>query len=79
MRPQASPSGPDIAIRLRTFRTANNLSRADLASIADVSKRTIRRVESGEGTPSASSAIKLAAALGCEVADLWPELGVGER
>lgn len=56
---------------VRVFRVANRLTQAQLAGAAGVSRETVCRIERG-AHPSATTARKLADALGCDVATLIP-------
>ena len=56
---------------LRIFRAANGWSQTDAGQAAQVTRETISRIERG-GTPSASTARRLAEALGCDVEMLIP-------
>lgn len=57
---------------LKGFRAESGLSRMDLAREIGflVGPSTIRRYEIGQGTPTIAVALKLAAAVDCEVEDL---------
>ncbi len=64
---------------LRVWRTAVGLTQAELGRLSGVSRGRIIALERSRGKPRRSTALALAAVLDCEVADLWPELGAGER
>ncbi|HEY4215178.1 MAG TPA: helix-turn-helix transcriptional regulator [Steroidobacteraceae bacterium] len=57
--------------RLKTRRTAKQLTQADLAELARVSRKTINTVENGVFVPSVHLALTLARALGTTVEDLF--------
>lgn len=57
--------------RLRDARTAANLTQADLAERIGVSRKTVNTVENGVFIPSTLLALKLSAALGKRVEDLF--------
>ena len=57
--------------RLREARTAANLTQADLAERVGVSRKTVNTVENGVFIPSTLLALKLAAALGKSVEELF--------
>jgi len=57
--------------RLKELRAAHGLTQADLADKVLVSRKTINTVENGVFVPSTILALKLAAALGCAVEDLF--------
>jgi putative transcriptional regulator len=57
--------------RLKDYRAARNLTQADLAVMAQVSRKTINTIENGVFTPSALLALKLARVFGVAVEDLF--------
>jgi len=67
----------EIGRRLEAARLAANISQAELAAEAGVSRRTITRLESGEGV-SVNTLIRILRALGLEdrLAMLLPEADV---
>ncbi|MGA7097586.1 MAG: helix-turn-helix domain-containing protein [Acidimicrobiia bacterium] len=58
--------------RLRALRSRAGLTQADLAALAGVSRQLVGAVEAGKHLPRVDSAIALAAALGVDVASLFP-------
>ena len=56
---------------LKEARAALGLTQAELAVRVSVSRKTINTVENGVFVPSTTLALKLAAALGCKVEDLF--------
>ena len=62
---------PVLNIRLKLVRTELGLTQAELAMRVGVSRKTINTVENGVFVPSTTLALKLAAALGCKVEDLF--------
>ena len=60
-----------LNIRLKLVRTELGLTQAELAVRVGVSRKTINTVENGVFVPSTTLALKLAAALGCKVEDLF--------
>ena len=56
---------------LKQIRTRLGLSQQDLAKAVGVSRQTISGVESGQYAPSATIALRLARALGCQMEDLF--------
>ena len=60
-----------LNIRLKLVRTELGLTQAELAVRGGVSRKTINTVENGVFVPSTTLALKLAAALGCKVEDLF--------
>ena len=63
-----------LANRLKERRTELGLTQAELAAQVGVTRKTVNTVENGVFTPSATLAIKLAAALGLSVEALfWVE------
>jgi y4mF family transcriptional regulator len=61
----------DLALALpqaiRRRRKELQLTQADLAALADVSRRLVETVEAGQGSPRLSSVLDLCRALGLEV------------
>jgi len=60
-----------LANRLKERRTEFGLTQAELAEKVGVTRKTVNTVENGVFTPSATLAIKLAAALGLNVEQLF--------
>jgi transcriptional regulator with XRE-family HTH domain len=58
------------AYRVAELREAQGLSREQLAVKAGLSSRTVARIENREGPVHRGTLYLLAAALGCDVADL---------
>lgn len=61
----------ELANRLRELRAARDLTQAGLAEAVGVSRKTVNTVENGVFVPSTTLALKLAAALGCRVEDIF--------
>ncbi len=57
--------------RLKDYRTARNLTQADLAVMAQVSRKTINTIENEVFVPSTTLALKLAQVLEARVEDLF--------
>lgn len=57
--------------RLREAREAKGWTQAELAERIGVSRKTVNTVENGVFVPSTVVALKLAAALGCPVEELF--------
>jgi putative transcriptional regulator len=57
--------------RLREERARLNLTQADLATMASVSRKTINTVENGVFIPSTDLALRLARALGTTVESIF--------
>ena len=57
--------------RLKEARAELGLTQAELAARVSVSRKTINTVENSVFVPSTILALKLAAALGCKVEDLF--------
>ena len=57
--------------RLRALRAERDLTQAALAEAVGVSRKTVNTVENGVFVPSTTLALKLAAALGCRVEDIF--------
>lgn len=66
-------SVPGLAKKLRAAREAAGLSQGDLAERSGVPSVNISRFENDHKTPTISTLLKLATALGVEVADLLPK------
>jgi len=64
-----------VAMRLKELRRLKGWSQLDLADNAGVSKGTVAWVETRKHEPQPRTMRKIAAALGVEVADLYPESG----
>jgi len=62
-----------IGEEIRRRRQEQGLTIPQLAAIAGMSPSSISQIETGKRSPHSVSVIKLAAALECEVADLYPE------
>jgi len=64
---------PDVPLRnrLKEMRAEHGLTQAELAARVSVSRKTINTVENGVFVPSTILALKLAAALGCKVEELF--------
>ena len=60
-----------LGVRLKEVRTEAGLTQAELADRVSVSRKTINTVENGVFIPSTLLALKLAAALGTDVEDLF--------
>jgi putative transcriptional regulator len=56
---------------LRAARAQHELTQAELAIRVEVSRKTINTIENGVFVPSTTLALKLAAALGTRVEDLF--------
>ena len=63
--------GERLANRIKERRTELGLTQAELAEQVGVTRKTVNTVENGVFTPSATLAIKLAAALGFSVEQLF--------
>ena len=64
-------SEPKLSNHLREARSEVGLTQADLATRVSVSRKTINTVENGVFVPSTLLALKLAAALGRRVEELF--------
>jgi putative transcriptional regulator len=62
---------PELTNRLKELRAERNLTQSDLAEQIGVSRKTINTVENGVFVPSTVLALKLAAALGQRVEDIF--------
>jgi len=61
----------ELGNRIREAREAQGLTQAELAGLVGVSRKTVNTVENGVFIPSTVIALKLAAALGCPVEQLF--------
>ncbi|MFS1351524.1 helix-turn-helix transcriptional regulator [Enterococcus faecium] len=62
-----------LAIKLKEYRTNNNLTQSDLAEKLDVSDKTISKWELGETYPSKRNMLKLSETLGVSLETLLLE------
>lgn len=62
---------PRLLNRLKAHRTAADMTQAELAAKAEVSRKTINTVENGVFVPSTELSLKLARVLGASVEDLF--------
>jgi putative transcriptional regulator len=65
--------------RLRHWRDQKDLTQADLARLAGVSRKTINTVENGVFTPSVQLALVLARTLGTTVEALFHLVPAGQK
>src|ERR687898_2526230 len=63
-----------IGEEVRRRREELRLTGAQLAAKASMAPSAVSQIETGKRTPSSASVIKLAAALGVEVGDLYPQV-----
>ena len=61
----------ELRNRLKDYRAARNLTQADLAVMAQVSRKTINTIENEVFVPSTTLALRLAMVLGVKVEDLF--------
>ena len=61
----------ELGNRIREARESKGLTQAELAGLVGVSRKTVNTVENGVFVPSTIVALKLAAALGCTVEELF--------
>ena len=73
-----SNSGTRLATRLPVARAERRVSQTELAAMVGVSRQTISSIETGQYTPSALLAFRLAAALGMPIDELF-HLEGGDR
>ena len=60
-------------LRVEKLRVAAGLSKAELARRAGINERTVRKIEGGEHSPSITTAVKLADALGVPFLELFED------
>jgi putative transcriptional regulator len=68
-----------LANRLRDWRAKKDLTQADLAQLAGVSRKTINTVENGVFVPSVQLALVLARTLGTNVESLFQLVSSREK
>ena len=61
----------ELRNRLKDYRAARNLTQADLAVMAQVSRKTINTIENEVFVPSTTLALRLALVLNLKVEDLF--------
>ncbi len=61
----------ELRNRLKDYRAARNLTQADLAVMAQVSRKTINTIENEVFVPSTTLALRLARVLDVKVEDLF--------
>ena len=69
--PSADEAVRSIGERLRTLRKSQKLTLVELAKAAGVDVATISRIETGKMSGTLESHIRLAAALGCKLTELY--------
>ncbi len=69
----------NIENRLRHLRTAKGLSQGALAEMAGITRQAIYAIENNQYLPTTAVALRLAAALGCRVEDLFSLISTGEN
>jgi transcriptional regulator with XRE-family HTH domain len=65
-----SPTPKQMGRRLKKLREEQDMSRAELAEAAGISREYVRRLEAGEYDPTVGMIQKLAKALGVPVTEL---------
>ena len=65
------PNHPKLKNNLKALRTAKGLTQAELATVVEVSRKTINTVENGVFIPSTILSLRLANALSVTVEDLF--------
>ena len=63
--------GEHLVTTLKVHRAMRDLTQADLADLAGVTRKSINAIETGKMVPSTILALKLAAALGTTVEQLF--------
>lgn len=63
--------GEHLTTTLKVHRAMRDLTQADLAGLAGVTRKSINAIETGKMVPSTILALKLAAALGTTVEQLF--------
>jgi molybdopterin molybdotransferase/putative molybdopterin biosynthesis protein len=67
---RAEPAS-NVENRLRILRTGKGLSQGELAAMAGITRQAIYAIEGNQYLPTTAVALRLAAALGCRVEDLF--------
>ncbi len=65
------PDAPTLRNTLKVQRAARNLTQADLAAIAGVTRRSINAIEGGRMVPSVLLALRIARSLNMKVDELF--------
>lgn len=65
-----------MKLNIRSYRKANRMSQADLATALGVTKNYIHRLEKGDRTPSAALLVKLSVLFGVPIDNLLLTDGV---
>ena len=71
MTDERHPANVRLAKRVKSLRLARMMSQQDLAAAADTRQALVSSIEGGDANPTLDSLIKLADALGVEVAELF--------
>jgi molybdate-binding protein/DNA-binding XRE family transcriptional regulator len=66
-----APPGERYESRLKSFRAAKGVSQIELAEKVGLTRQAIYMIEAGRYLPNATTALRLARALGCRVEDLF--------
>lgn len=66
----------DSGARVARQRLALDFSRPRLADVVGTTEATIHRIEHGKINPRDPMRLMIAAAMRCEVADLWPPIPI---
>ncbi|MBI3968356.1 MAG: helix-turn-helix domain-containing protein, partial [Chloroflexi bacterium] len=61
----------EVYCRVRALRLAVGLTQAELCERADITRQTLSTIETGRNLPNMGVALRLAAALGCRLDDLF--------
>jgi putative transcriptional regulator len=62
---------PELRNRLKVYRAMRDLTQADLAELAGVTRRSVNAIEAGRMVPSVVLALRLAGALGVTVETIF--------
>lgn len=68
-----------IPCALATVRRSRGLTQRQLANLVGLTQPSLSHIEHGMAPKGLISAYKLAAALDCDVSDIWPGLGVARQ
>ena len=73
-------SSAGVENSLKVHRARNNLTQAELAGLADITRASVNAIEGGRMVPSVFLALRLAGALGVTVDELFwlPAVGAGK-
>ena len=72
-------SGGSLSNTIKVERAKRDLTQAELAELAGITRRSVNAIEAGRMIPSVMLALRLARALGVSVESIFELNGTGER